>query len=107
MKPVPTSTVLPSLWKAAEGWSELGPRVDGKLAARGDAGSWLGRSCRSTTLSTVVEVAMNPANQFGNLTDSEFRNLANRTSLWKWKKRVGGKRTLAQGSSCRCGHFHS
>ena len=38
-------------------------------------GCWLVRSCRSTTLSTVDELGVNPANQFGNLTDSGFGNM--------------------------------
>ena len=39
-------------------------------------GCWLVRSCRSTTLSTVVELAMNLAEQFRNLTGTEFGKLA-------------------------------
>ena len=49
------------------------------------AGLLLGRSCRSTTLFTVDELASHPA---------EFWNLANRTTLWKSQKRVGRNRTL-------------
>ena len=54
-------------------------------------GCWLVRSCRSTTLSTVVEVGVNPANQFGNLTDSGFGNMQAAQSC-------GNRRSLSEGS---------
>ena len=44
---------------------------------------------------TVEELGVNPANQFGNLTDSGSGNLANHTTLWKSQKLVGGNQTLA------------
>ena len=54
-------------------------------------GCWLVRSCRSTTLSTVVEVGMNPANQFGNLSDSGFGHMQAAQSC-------GNRRSLSEGS---------
>ncbi len=42
------------------------PHVDAKIAARQEVGCWLDRSCRSTTLSTVDELAVHPA-EFGKL----------------------------------------
>ena len=57
------------MWKVADGWIELRRHVDGKLAAAENAGCcWADPTC--DVISTVDELAVNPANQFKNLTAS-------------------------------------
>ena len=57
----------------------------GKLRPREDAARPI---LQEYETSTVNKLGMHPA---------ESGNLANRITLWKSQKRVGGKRTLAQG----------
>ena len=54
-------------------------------------GCWLGRSCRSTTLSQLNELGVNPANQFGNLPDNGFGNM-------QAAQPCGNRRSLSEGS---------